>query len=375
MKNTHSPNPNPKRRLCALLISLSQCLSGTLSPAKAADAPAWVNISEELTKKLDAMEYMGKNGKPWTWMRRSQGLALDPRDGRVFLYFTAHDPGMFVSKDHGATWEKAGDNAITGRAEMTGSFSQPWPADGRMAVFTIDGVGGLTLDGGAHWSRVEKHRRAFDFGDVDWSSPQPKLIFAANHEPFGRCVSTDAGATWTQLDNYTGNNEANKKGRGFRLGVFDSQTLLSAHLDEDGIFTSTDLGKTWTKVANYRVIAHHPVHYGKRLYWATTEGIITTDNGRDWKLHGTPLKDASAGPYFGKTESDMMVVTPDGYFITHDAAKSWQKVTDYFVAPDMAGGASGYHINGSWRHFAWDPVNNLLYTSGNSGGAYRLKLN
>lgn len=369
MNTSFHQHPKQKHHLVALVISLS----ALLFTARAADAPAWVNISEQLTTKLDVTEYMGKNGKPWNWMRRTQGLAVDPRDGRVFLHLTALDAGLFVSTDHGATWAKAGDNKLTGRGETTGAFSQPWPADGRLALFTIDGVGGLTLDGGAHWSRIEKHRRGFDFGDLDWASPQPKLIFAANHEPFGRCVSTDAGATWTQLDNYTGSKEANLKGRGFRLGVFDSQTLLSAHLDEDGIEMSTDLGKSWTKVANFRVLGHRPVHFGKRLYWATTQGIVVTDNGRDWKLLGAALKDASAGPYFGKTESDLMVVTPDGYFLTRDAAKTWRKVADYFVAPDMAG-SSGYDGNGRWRHFAWDPVNNFLYTSGNSGGAFRLQL-
>lgn len=359
-----------QRRFCFVAVI---CMTIAATVSAVADAAEWENISQELCTKLDAVEYIGKNGKPWNWMRRTQGLAVDPTNGRVFLHITAHDAGMFVSKNHGDTWEKLGDNKITGRGELAGCFSIPYPYTERMAFFVIDGVGGLTLDGGAHWKRIEKHRRAFDFGDVDWSSPEPKLMFAANHEPFGRCVSTDAGATWTQLDNYTGSNEANQKGRGFRLGVFDSQTLLSAHLDVDGIELSTDLGKTWTKVANYRVLGHRPVHYGKRLYWATTEGLIVTDDGRNWKLVGTALPNTSCGPYFGKSEDEMMVVTPEGFFITKDAAKTWRKAADYFSVPDTAI-ANGYHINGSGRHFAWDPVNDVLYACATGGSAFRLHL-
>lgn len=164
---------------------------------RAADAPAWENISDALFQKLDVMEVIGKNGKPQTWMRRTQGLAVDPVTGHIFLHIAARDAGLHISKDHGATWAKLGDNQITGRGECGFSLNLAYPFTGRMVMFTDDGVGGMTLDGGATWSRIERHRRAFDYGDVDWSSAQPQLMFALNHEPFGRCVSTDAGKTWT----------------------------------------------------------------------------------------------------------------------------------------------------------------------------------
>lgn len=352
------------------LMILFGVLTSIVADASAAE---WVNISDELCRKLGAMEFYGKDGKPWNWHRRTQGMAVDPTTGRVFLHIAAHEAGTFVSGDHGDTWNKLGDNKNTGRGVSLFSFSQSYPFTGRMAFFTIDGEGGMTLDDGRHWTRIAKHRRSFDFGDVDWSSPEPKTMFALNHEPFGRCVSTDAGTTWTQLDNYTGSNEANQIGRGFRLGVFDAQTLLSAHLDVDGIELSTNLGKTWTKVADYRVIGHRPVHYGKRLNWATTEGIIVTDDGRNWTLVGASLPNASYGPCFGKSENEMMVVTPEGFFITNDAAKKWRKAAEYFVTPDNPA-RQGYHINAAGQHFAWDSLNNLLYAATTGGGAFRLHL-
>lgn len=155
--------------------------------------------------------------------------------------------------------------------------------------------------------------------------------------------------------------------------MFDARTLLSGNVEGPGISLSTDLGQTWTKVSDFSPLGHRPIHFGRKLLWAAREGVITTDNGRDWTLLGTKLEDATWGPYFGKSESEMMVVTPAGFFITKDAAKTWTHVAPYFAVPDgMAKG--GYDKNTVGRYFAWDPEANVLYAGGLGGGAYRLKL-
>lgn len=122
MKKPDSLTRSTRFYLQALLLSFSHGLIVSFSPTHAAEPSAWMNISEALCTKLDAMEYIGKNGKPWNWMRRTQGIAADPVDGRVFLHITAHEAGTFVSKDQGATWEKLGDSQITGRGELAGDL-------------------------------------------------------------------------------------------------------------------------------------------------------------------------------------------------------------------------------------------------------------
>ena len=82
-----------------------------------------------------------------------------------------------------------------------------------------------------------------------------------------------------------------------------------------GVCLSTDQGSTWTEVAKYKVLGRRPVHYGNKVFWTTTEGVIVTTNGRDWKLTGKGPENAVFGPYFGTTEQEFMVVSDKSYFL------------------------------------------------------------
>ena len=303
----------------------------------------------------------------------THGLIVDPLSGKLLLNYSPWTPplmatGLFSSQDQGVSWTRVPDSRITGRGECGFSFNISYPYTGRYFFFTIDGISGFTADNGVTWNLLGKHKRGFEFGDVDWSVPQPKTMFALEHEPWFKCLSTDGGATWSRMDETA--DAANKPGRNLRLGVVNANTLLLADSRTEGISLSEDLGKTWTKVANYLVLGHHPIHYGKKLYWTTSAGVIVSETGKDWDLVGSGLPNATWGPYFGKSEAEMMVVTDKGFFITLDGAKTWKNVSPFIKAPTIP----GYDKNTVSLFFGWDAHNNILYAERSDGACYRMKL-
>lgn len=219
---------------CLSTLGFSQTDSARL------DGASWENVSDEFFKTLDvhAMEP--------AYVRRCVGMAVVPT-GEVFV-LTSKNHGVCVSKDRGVTWTVVPGNQVTGRCETGFGFSIAYPYDGRLAFFTIDGDGGITLDGGKTWRPFTKMLRMFEFADVDWSVKNPQTIFGLLHEPFYTVLSTDGGGSWRQLykDAETPDQDWT---RGYHLGVIDSKTLVRSHRSRDAIATSTDDRKTWTDAA------------------------------------------------------------------------------------------------------------------------------
>jgi hypothetical protein len=80
--------------------------------------------------------------------------------------------------------------------------------------------------------------------------------------------------------------------------------------------------------------------------------LVSKDKGATWAIQGSPVK-ATYGPFFGKDENHMVVVSAaDGAYQTDDAGKTWKLV------------ASPAPIGDSDFTYAWDPVNNVLYAAG-----------
>lgn len=304
------------------------------------------------------------------------GLCLNPRTGDVFLNYSPwnrkialKELRLYVSKDHGDTWEALAGSPLSGRGDTGFWCNAPQPYDGRMLLWTIDGVSAATTDGGTTWTTLGRQGRGFDFGDLDWSATPPQTLFALEHEPYHRVLSLDGGATWKRLDEAADRGSFARNRDWYpRLGVVNATTLLCTDGVSDGILYSDDLAATWIRVADFRPLGAHPIHYGRRLYWATSAGVIVSDNGRDWALLGSPLPNANWGPYFGATEQDLLVVTDKGVHVSADGAKTWT-----WVAPPpprvWLGNPRTFGVC-----FAWDFANRILYAAHASSGCYRLRL-
>jgi photosystem II stability/assembly factor-like uncharacterized protein len=350
--------------LLAALHTQSPAAEPAAKAAPPADAAPWENISDEFFKKIETYDM------PTTYLRRCVGMAVAPT-GEIFV-LTSKGNGVCMSKDHGATWTVVPGNNVTGRCETGFGFSIAHPYDGRLAFFCIDGTGGITLDGGATWRPFGKLLRMLEYADVDWSARNPQTLFGLLHEPFYTVLSTDGGNVWQQIYKDTEDPKTSKTALGKYYGILDAGTLLRAQREPAGIAMSTDAGKTWTEVAKYQVLGRRPVHYGKKVFWTTTEGVIVSENGRDWTLTGKGPEKAMFGPYFGNSEQEFMVVSDKAFSITCDGGKTWKDVAPAFVPPD--GLRKGISPIGAFNYFGWDAKNNILYASSLGTSVYRLKL-
>lgn len=320
----------------------------------------WINISDELCTQLDVMD------KPYKANKQTAGVFVDPRNGDV--YMTVCSKGIYKSTDFGESWNKWSPSGMIGRGEMGFAHNIHYPYTGRIAIFHIDGSCGYTTDNGATWNMFSTMQRNWDIGDINWNADQPQTMVTVLHEgnPFYSAqLSTDKGASYSTLD------AANCKKNCY--GVVNSTSIVRSAYGTSGINFSGDMGATWSKVSNYSPLGRTPVHYGNKLYWAASEGIIVSEDGQNWSLKGTALANATWGPYFGNTEDQMMVVTPDGFFITTDGCQSWTHALPWHTMSD-GWGTGAYNDIAQYIHFGWDPVNNIIYQSVLAGSTQKYEL-
>ena len=336
----------------------------TLQAADGVAASDWVNISETFTRQIGVYDIAPD------YTRRCLGMIVVPT-GEVFIQT---GKGVCVSADQGTTWSIVEGNKVTGRCETGFGFSVAYPYDGRLAFFTIDGTGGISLDGGKNWRPFARILRNLEFADVDWNVKDPQAYFGMLHEPYYTVLSFDGGRVWQQIYKDTeAPREAQKSVSKYHLGIVNANTLVRSHPDKGGIAMSKDSGATWTEVAAYKVLGRRPVHYGSRIYWTTTEGVISSSDGKQWQLTGKGPEKAIYGPYFGASDQEFMVVSDKGFFITHDGGKTWKNAAPVFFPPD---GRSKYiSASGAFNYFGWDFRRNILYAASLGGSVYKLQLN
>ena len=89
---------------------------------------------------------------------------------------------------------------ISGRGESGWSVQVDQDNPKRVAVFSLDGDAGYTIDG-ICWKKFTGMGRNWDFGSVDWASPvKSQVILAGKHESGGEVYkSADGGTTWAKL--------------------------------------------------------------------------------------------------------------------------------------------------------------------------------
>jgi photosystem II stability/assembly factor-like uncharacterized protein len=332
-----------------LLSFFSPVDAGEPSP----DKGKWVSISDGVLDQLT------KDGKKPAWPGMTAGIGVERTSGDVFMIISGL--GIWRSSDIGKTFERLDGGKVGGRCETSYSLDFD-PKGKRIACFMLDGAGSMTLDGGKTWENCKDKSRGFDTAAVDWSPETPKTILAVRHEAGGLLlISQDAGKTWQEL------------GKNFRsVGVFDEKTYVATKVNEDGIVRSTDGGATWTKVSD-----HTPTGLACRVfngvgYWTAAKRernareevqkylplglLVSKDKGATWEVQGGPIA-AGAGPYFGKDEKNIMVVTREGLKTTDDGGANWT-----LAAPFPAGGYD-FSPDGWFANFAWDPVHEVFYVS------------
>ena len=344
----------------AVFLMLASCGPFATSGDPSAEKAKWTVISDKLL--TDTPVPPNFNGLPGKTLKTT-GVAVDRTTGDVIVVLFRSQ--IFRSSDKGKTYTRIDAGKLSGICQ-TGWAIQMDPDDGkRMAFFLIYGTGGMTLDGGKTWSHIPGK---FDFGAVDWSAAEPKVMMAVDHG--GQLnLSKDAGKTWKLLGP---ERQSRENGSSIGIGVVDAETLLLHRKDGTGIERSTDGGETWTKVSDLEPKSGVPVLHKGVVYWVGAKGLIVSkDKGATWRIQGSPV-DAMMGPYLGKDARHLVVVGMKGLFETADAGTTWKQVMP-LIDVDAALDADVYYRNQpkfgrkcvlSFNDsFAWDPIGDVFYHS------------
>ncbi len=343
-------------RLFTSLLLLLSVMFAPLAPSSL-QAADWIDISSSLVAGLT------NNGAKAPWPGGCSGVVVNRTNGDVTIKVVGL--GLWRSSDRGGNWRRIDEVTISGRDETAWATSVDQNAPSRLASFSLDGTAGWTSDG-ATWKRFASLGRNWDFGSVDWASRVPTTILGARHEttPPGEVYLTqDGGLTWRLLSIHL----AGKPDRLSMLGVLDARTFV--YSNGDGIHRSQDAGETWTNVSSLSPQTRIPVLFRGAHYLGTTNGLLVSkDLGETWQRLGSPIN-IWQGPFFGRGETEMLVVGRDGAFVTRNSGADWKKVAG--LKPKE----SGFAFSPNWFGcHAWDPVYNILYVSAMGNPVYKLDL-
>jgi photosystem II stability/assembly factor-like uncharacterized protein len=341
------------RLLSLAIVFCALPLPGTTARA----AEVWTDISSPLLARLT------NSGAKFGWPGGCSGVVVNRTNGDVTIKVVGL--GLWRSSDQGQNWRRVDGDTISGRDETGWATSADQNAPMRMASFSLDGTAGWTTDGRT-WKRFTDLGRNWDYGSVDWGTPEPKTIIAAKHEtsPLGEVyVTQDGGVTWRMLS-------VRLQGKPERLsmvGALDATTLIYGN--GDGIHRSTDVGNSWTKVSDANPQTRVPVLFQGAHYLGTTNGLLVSKNrGASWQHHGAAVN-IWQGPFFGRDASEMLVVGKDGVFTTKDTGKTWTR------AAGLKPKEGGFVFTPNWFGcYAWDPLKNILYASSMGNPVYKLQL-
>jgi len=328
-------------------------------------AQQWEDISAPLfdqTVRLDTSDDVFNRGVG--------GILVLPPTGEL-LAVTNGINGLFISHDQGETWKEAAGAKLSGR--NYGGFGINYDYErGRYAIFMIarsseQSATSIIYSGAdqgfIHFQEpTDVQHDAWTWGMPDWSKDSIQVILGKQHHAWVKLwLSKDAGRSWELLDFESRN-----------PGVINDSVFVAGN--DDGIYRTTDQGKSWTKINQWQVMGKNPVKYNSDFYWTTTEGLIySSDLGKTWHLKGSALKDVLWGPYFGQDQDHILVVNQDGFYITNNGGKTWNKVAEFFTIPDSNRGGE-YNVMHPTNSYGWDWQNQVIYAAGLGGRIYRLRL-
>jgi photosystem II stability/assembly factor-like uncharacterized protein len=316
-------------------------LSFAVVAAAAAEDP-WTDVGSKQIGTLDKQP----------WPGGCAGVAVDRLTGDVVVNFVGN--GVWRSKDRGSTWVRIDQETVSGRGETGWSVQVDQNDPKRMAVFSLDGDAGYTVDG-VKWKKFKSLGRNWDFGSIDWASPDAQVILAGKHESEGEVyLSTDGGSDWHKLSIVM---DPVKNKDECMIGVLDSKTLIYSYAN--GIQRSTDQGRTWNEVSKLQPRSKIPILFNKAHYLCTSEGLaVSSDLGATWKVQGSKV-DIWQGPWFGADENSIVAIGPEGIFKTTTGGKEWTKVSA--LRPSAA---NLFSFSPKWYGgYAWDPKNDIVYTT------------
>jgi photosystem II stability/assembly factor-like uncharacterized protein len=317
---------------------LSACLVALMSLPAVAAEPDW----QPMLNGLPAAEKAGFGGLC--------GVCVDRATGDVVINIS--DRGFFRSDDGAKSFRRLGDAPPKGRTESPGClhFDPTGKSKTLLTALVYGAPAGLSTDGGATWTLMEKAVTHVDWCAVDWTDAGRVFVLALKHESGGLLLAShDGGKSFAEV------------GKGFGPGwIFDAKSAVVAEArtkdrPDPGLLRTTDGGKSWQPCGRFRPVGTGsaqvlPRWHDGALYWLTDAGLISTaDEGETWKTVAA-IKDGRFGPVVGKSAAHLFVLTGRGIVETTDGGGSW---SDPIPLPKGVGGGL------TWVDY--DPKGDTLY--------------
>jgi photosystem II stability/assembly factor-like uncharacterized protein len=310
------------------------------------------------------------NGTTWSPIFDSEGsysigcLALDPGNYNTIWVGTgennsqrsvAFGDGVYRSDDGGASWtnlglkesEHIGDIVIDPRdtrVVYVAAQGPLWKAGGDRGLYK-------TTDGGATWNRILHISDDTGVNEVVMDPRNPDVLYASAYQrrrhvwtlinggpESGIYKSTDAGATWTELE--SGLPEVDMGKIGMAISPADPDVIyaiIEAQRDEGGVFKSTDRGASWNKVSDYTSVSSQyynelvadPVDVDT-VYSMDTWLHRTVDGGKTWSKVGEKNKHVdNHAMWINPADTDHFVVGCDGgAYLSYDRGATWEFIAN-----------------------------------------------
>jgi Zn-dependent metalloprotease/photosystem II stability/assembly factor-like uncharacterized protein len=270
--------------------------------------------------------FKSRNGGQ-TWSSRNDGLeghrevhslAIDPQDSTRLYLGTS---GIFVSRDRGETWRKAGgfDWAITAIAICSVNPQIIY-------ISTRSGVI-KSSDGGTTW--LGTYPASFPFSEASSLAVHPSNpdVVLAGRYPSGIQRSTDGGITWNLV--------SSPPASAIYTFTFDpvQREILYAGTWGDGIHKSTDGGLTWSVAGSQpdnlfvRQLILNPGN-PTILYAATHGGGVfkSANGGQEWKSQRLESVEVQVLRTDPKDPRIIFAGTSVGIFKSLDGGLTWQSI-------------------------------------------------
>jgi photosystem II stability/assembly factor-like uncharacterized protein len=308
-------------------------------------------------------------------------IAIGPSDPNLLWVGTGENnnrqssswgDGVYKTTDGGRTWKNMGLRASRQIARIiidpvdfdvvyVAALGDLWGAGGERGVYK-------TTDGGQSWRRVLHVDDDTGATELVMDPQNNKVLYAATYQrrrqPWGMngggagsaiWKSTDAGTTWTKLENGI---PAGPKGRiGMDIYRANPNVLYAKieHATESGTYRSDDAGASWRKLSNENP---RPMYFSQirvdpqtdsRIYSLGVSLAISDDGGRTWRNDGaTNIHVDHHAMWINPSNPDHVVLGSDGgVAISHDRSKTWVYMTNlpfsqpYKVSFDMQ---TPYHV-------------------------------
>ena len=341
-----------------------------------------------------------------TWVQRNKGivtragytgdgipifcLTIDPTNPSIIWAGTQFNRGIYKSTDAGETWGKK-DKGINEWNEITFRGFGVDPTNSNVVYAGAEittGVQGYefdkakgktfkTTDGGESWKCVWEGDSLVRFVIVD--PHNPNIVYAStgifdreayNNLGVGVLKSTDAGNSWTQINNgltnlFVGYLEMHPNNPNLLFGATGMNQQHQYGYTQGGIFKTDNGGETWKHVLknpSLNAVVVSPTN--PNIVYAAGDGCFyrSEDGGESWLDLG---RWGPPGIWPGQpigmavSPTNPMLVFANNYnggnFKSKDGGKTWKNASDGYTGADL-------------RMIKVDPTNSRkIYCVGRSG--------